>query len=274
MIDGAWWGAGAPSPSAAGEVSIEQGLRARAGIQLGDLLRFDIAGRSVEARVTSVREVDWEDSSNGGFMFVFRPGLLDRAPHTFIAPLRVSSDPGARARLQHDLVVAFPNVSAIDIREILARVRSVVDAVTLAVSIVGTIALASGLLILVGAVAMTKFQRVYEAAILRTLGATTRTIATMLALEYLAAGSRRRSGRRGGGARAGLGRGALPARHPLAACDGADARRHGRLRRDRGRGGRPGEPGRAEAQAARHPPRGVGRMTHLSTLNPGLRIQW
>lgn len=147
-------------------------------------MRFDIAGRSVEARVASVREVDWEDSTNGGFMFVFRPGLIDRAPHTYLAPLRVSSDPAARARLQHDLVVAFPNVSAIDIREILTRIRSVVDAVTLAVSIVGTIALASGLLILVGAVAMTKFQRVYEAAILRTLGATTRTIATMLALEY------------------------------------------------------------------------------------------
>jgi putative ABC transport system permease protein len=184
LIDGSWWGRAPPPAPGVGEVSIEQGLRARAGIQVGDLLRFDIAGRPVEARVTSIREVDWADSTNGGFMFVFRPGLLDRAPHTFIAPLRVSPDPAARARLQHDLVVGFPNVSAIDVREILARVRSVVDAVTLAVSIVGTIALASGLLILVGAVAMTKFQRVYEAAILRTLGARTRTIAAMLALEY------------------------------------------------------------------------------------------
>jgi len=192
LVDGRFWSAGeagrGATPPAGGEVSIEVGLRDRAGLQLGDVVRFDIAGRTVEARVTSVRRVDWEDSSNGGFMFVFRPGLLDRAPHTFLVPVRVDPDPAVRARLEHDLVVRYPNVSAIDLREILERVRSVLDAVTLAISIVGGIALVSGLLILIGAVAMTKFQRVYEAAILRTLGATTRTVAAMLALEYGALG--------------------------------------------------------------------------------------
>ena len=78
----------------------------------------------------------------------------------------------------------FPNVSAIDVREVLAGIKTIVDNVTLAISIVGGIALVSGILILAGAVAMTKFQRVYEAAILRTLGASTRTLAAMLALEY------------------------------------------------------------------------------------------
>jgi len=105
-------------------------------------------------------------------------------PHSFIAPVRMAPDPTARARLQHDLVTRFPNVSAIDVREILDRVAAVLDAVTLAVSIVGAVALAGGLLILVGAVAMTRFERVYEAAIFRTLGATTRTLGAMLALEY------------------------------------------------------------------------------------------
>jgi len=75
-------------------------------------------------------------------------------------------------------------VSAIDVREVLAGIKTIVDNVTLAISIVGGIALVSGILILAGAVAMTKFQRVYEAAILRTLGASTRTLAAMLALEY------------------------------------------------------------------------------------------
>jgi len=168
----------------AGQISVEAGLAERHRVRLGDLVRFDIAGRAVEARVTSIRTVDWEDSAQGGFMFVFRPGLLDRGPHTFIAPVRMSADPAARARLQHDLVTRFPNVSAIDVREILDRVAAVLDAVTLAVSIVGAVALAGGLLILVGAVAMTRFERVYEAAIFRTLGATTRTLAAMLALEY------------------------------------------------------------------------------------------
>jgi putative ABC transport system permease protein len=132
--------------------------------------------------------VDWEDSRNGGFMFVFRPGPLDRAPHSFIGILRAPGDPTRRATFQRDLVAAYPNVSAIDVREVLATIQSVVDNVTLAISIVGGVALTSGVLILIGAVAMTKFQRVYEAAILRTLGASTRLLGTMVALEYSALG--------------------------------------------------------------------------------------
>jgi putative ABC transport system permease protein len=121
-------------------------------------------------------------------MFVFRPGPLDRAPHSYIGTLRAPDAAAARAAFQRDLVAAYPNVSAIDVREILATIQGVVDNVTLAISIVGGVALASGVLILIGAVAMTKFQRVYEAAILRTLGASTRLLAAMLALEYSALG--------------------------------------------------------------------------------------
>ena len=77
-----------------------------------------------------------------------------------------------------------PNVSVIDGREILMAIKSVLDNVTLAVTVVGTLALFSGLLILIGAVAMTKFRRVYEAAIFKTLGATRQLIATVLLLEY------------------------------------------------------------------------------------------
>jgi putative ABC transport system permease protein len=117
-------------------------------------------------------------------MFVFRPGPLDQAPQTWIGILKAPEDAVARGRFQRDLIAQFPNVSAIDVREILNTVKGVVDNVTLAISIVGGIALASGVLILAGAVAMTKFQRVYEAAILRTLGASTRMLAAMLALEY------------------------------------------------------------------------------------------
>jgi putative ABC transport system permease protein len=147
-------------------------------------VRFDIAGRPVDARVTSVREVEWEDARNGGFMFVFRPGPFAHAPQTWIGILKAPEDPAARGRFQRDLVAAFPNVSAIDIREVLATLQQAVSNLTLAVSIVGGIALLSGVLILAGAVAMTKFQRVYEAAILRTLGASTRMLGAMLAVEY------------------------------------------------------------------------------------------
>jgi putative ABC transport system permease protein len=138
--------------------------------------------------VTGIRKVQWGDSRSGGFMFVFRPGAFARAPHSFIGFLTGPSDIAARGRFQYDLIARYPNVTAIDGREILQRIQAVVDNVVLGVSIVGGITLLSGVLILVGAVAMTKFQRVYDAAILRTLGATTRTLSTMLALEYCALG--------------------------------------------------------------------------------------
>jgi putative ABC transport system permease protein len=86
--------------------------------------------------------------------------------------------------MQASLVGRYPNVSVIDLREVLATVKGIVDNVTLAVTVVGALVLLSGVLILVGAVFMTKFRRVYEAAILKTLGASSRLIATMLLLEY------------------------------------------------------------------------------------------
>jgi putative ABC transport system permease protein len=183
------WPDTALAPDAPQEVSIEQSIHERFKINVGDTMRFDIVGRAIEARVVSVRRVRWEDSRSGGFMFVFRPGALAKAPHTFVAFVRGPDDAAARARLQYDLVSRYPNVTAIDARDVIARIRAVVDNVVLAISIVGGVALVSGVLILIGAVAMTRFQRVYEAAILRTLGASTRMLATMVALEYSALGA-------------------------------------------------------------------------------------
>jgi putative ABC transport system permease protein len=190
LIDGQFWTDQAPLPADAQElqVTIEESIEERFDIHVGDLMRFDVLGRIVQARVMGVRKVEWEDPRAGGFMFVFRPGPLDRAPHWFIGVARAPDDPVARAAFQRDLVTKYPNVSAIDVREVMATIQGVVDNITLAISIVGGVALTSGVLILIGAVAMTKFQRIYEAAILRTLGASTRRLAAMLALEYSALG--------------------------------------------------------------------------------------
>jgi putative ABC transport system permease protein len=182
---GAFWTTAAPAP----EVSIERSIHERFNIEVGDTMRFDILGRTIEARVTSVRDVEWRESRNGGFMFVFRPGPFDTAPQTYVAPLRGPASPPERARFQHDLVERFPNVSVIDFREVLETIRDVMSKVTLAITVVGGLVLFSGALILIGAVAMTKFQRVYEAAVFKTLGANTRTIARMLLLEYGVLGS-------------------------------------------------------------------------------------
>jgi putative ABC transport system permease protein len=180
LVTGAFWDSLSPES----EVSVEQGLAERFRINLGDTVRFDILGREVAARVTSIREVDWRDSRSGGFMFVFRPGVLDAMPQMYIAPLKGPAGAEGRAGFQHELVQRFPNVTVIDFREIIMTVQDVMAKVTLAISVVGGLVLFSGALILIGAVAMTKFQRVYEAAVFKTLGANTRTIANMLLFEY------------------------------------------------------------------------------------------
>jgi putative ABC transport system permease protein len=182
LVEGDWWDdtpvTGQP------EVSVEESLRERFNIQVGDEMQFDILGRIVSARVKSFREVDFRDFRAGGFMFVFRPGPFADTPHGFIAAVRGGADSVARTRLQGLLVAGYPNVSVIDLREVLDTIKTIVDNVTLAVTVVGGLVLLSGSLILIGAVSMTKFRRVYEAAILKTLGASSRLIATMLLLEY------------------------------------------------------------------------------------------
>ena len=185
VVAGRFWNGASTEP----EVSIERGIEERVRIHVGDTMRFDVLGRQVTARVTSVRNVEWRESRNGGFMFVFRPGAFDQAPQTFIAPIKGPADPTARARLQHDLVEQFPNVTVIDVREVLTRIQDIMSKVALAITVVGGLVLFSGVLILIGAVAMTKFQRVYEAAVFKTLGANTRMIGRMLLFEYGVLGS-------------------------------------------------------------------------------------
>jgi putative ABC transport system permease protein len=181
VVAGRFWDG---TPSTRPEISIEEGIRERFRIDIGDEVRFDVLGQPIVARVTSVRQVNWRDSRAGGFMFVFRPGVLDEAPHGFISPVRGPTDLDQRARMQRDLVARFPNVSVIDVRELLDTVRGVIANVTLGITVVGGLVLFTGVLILVGAVAMTKYRRVYEAAILKTLGASSRVVGTVLVVEY------------------------------------------------------------------------------------------
>lgn len=181
LVAGQFW----PAPGGGtAQVSVEEGLAGRERLQPGDVIRFDVLGRAIEATVASIRSVDWTDARAGGFMFVFSPGVLESAPATFIAPVKGPGDPAARARFQRDLTAGFPNVSVIDVGEILAGITRVLRNVSLAVTVVGSLVLASGILILAGSISMTRFQRVYEAAVLKTLGATSGHLAAMLAVEY------------------------------------------------------------------------------------------
>jgi putative ABC transport system permease protein len=189
LLDGAFWAepvVGGRRPDGADtEVSIERDLARQANVRLGDRITFDIAGQLLVARVSSVRAVEWNDSENGGFVFVLRPApAVERAAHNYVGFLQVRDDPSARGALQREMVSAHPNVSVINVRDVVQSIRGVVDDVTVGVTVVGAVTLFSGVLVLVGAVAMTKFQRLYESAIYRALGAGTRLITLMVAVEY------------------------------------------------------------------------------------------
>ncbi len=186
VVSGTFWDESfSPDP----EVSIESSLRERYGMDVGDTLTFDIMGRQIAARVTSVRDVEWSDARNGGFMFVFRPGGLEGVPNTYAGFVKGPNDPMERARFESALVADFYNISIVDLRDILDSLAQVVDKVSLAITVVGSVALLSGALILIGSVAMTKYQRAYETAILRTLGASRRRVVTMMLFEYGALGA-------------------------------------------------------------------------------------
>jgi putative ABC transport system permease protein len=180
VIAGRFWD---PVAGVEPEISIEEVLNRELGLQLGDRVTFDILGRKLTARVTSIRKVDWRNARTG-FLVVFRPGPLDEAPAMYISAVRGPAAPDDRARLQRELVDRFPNVSTIDVRDIIEVARGIVENVSLAISFVGGFVFLSGLLILIGSIAMTKFNRLYEAAIFRTLGAKRRLIILVTLIEY------------------------------------------------------------------------------------------
>ncbi len=180
LVAGNFWGE-APSPEP--EVSIEEGLRGLVGLDVGGTITFDIAGRKLTAKVTSVRRVDWRNSRTG-FMVLFRPGALENAPQMLIAPVNGPAREPERSRFQRALLDQYPNVSVIDVAEVVSTLSRILNNVTLAVTFLGGFVLLCGVLILVGSISMTKFQRVYEVAVLKTLGAKRKVLLAMLFVEY------------------------------------------------------------------------------------------
>jgi putative ABC transport system permease protein len=167
-------------------VSVEEEAARHLGMDVGSLVEFDIQGARVKGRVGSLRKVDWGNMSTN-FYFIFEPGALDGAPMTYVATARVASrDEGP---LQRAVVSAFPNVSAINIRDILDSVARVVNRISLVIRFMAALAILAGLIVLSGALAATRYQRIYDAMILKSLGARRRTLAAMFLAEYAVLGT-------------------------------------------------------------------------------------
>jgi len=181
VVAGRWWtGADDGQPLVSISTEFEQWL----GLHLGDRLTFDIAGEAFTVRITNIRKVKW-DSFKPNFFIVFAPGLLEKAAGTYLTSAYLA--PGA-ARSLAGLARQFPSVSIFDIDDLLADVRSVLDKAVLAVQSVFAFTLLAGLTVLLAAVQSSRDERRYESAMLRTLGASRRTVLNGVLAEFAALG--------------------------------------------------------------------------------------
>ncbi|HWP60654.1 MAG TPA: FtsX-like permease family protein [Candidatus Acidoferrales bacterium] len=184
LVAGSWQGSATGSTDV--PVSVEKEIADALGVTIGDELTFDVDGVLVSARVASLREVDWQ-RVQPNFFVVFPRGVLEEAPQFRVFVTRVDSNE-ASARLQRAVVRAYPNVSVIDIRLILATVESVLQKVAFALSTISLFLIATAALVLAGAIASGYSERLREAVLLRTLGASRRQMIAIYLAEYLCVG--------------------------------------------------------------------------------------
>jgi len=180
VIEGEFWDDAFPDEP---QVSIEEEMATRIKVGAGDSITFDISGRKITARVANVRKIDLRNTRTA-FVFVFKPGTLEAAPQSYAATVLSRVSATDRQRLQRDTLAKFPNVQIFDVADLVATLQKLVNNIVLAVSFVGGFVILSGMLILIGSIALTKSQRIYENAILKTLGARRPTLAAILLTEY------------------------------------------------------------------------------------------
>lgn len=173
---GAWWPAGYDGPP---QISFAAEEAAEIGLQLGDTMTVNILGRDISGEVTSFRNVSWEDAGIG-FVLAMNQSALGGAPHSWIST--VYATPEAEAAILRDLATAYPNITAIRVRDAIDQVIALVGGLSAATRYGALITLVTGFLVLIGAAAAGERTRTYEAAVLKTLGASRRSILASFAL--------------------------------------------------------------------------------------------
>jgi putative ABC transport system permease protein len=178
IVAGDWWPADYDGPAL---VSFDANLARGWGVHIGDTIRVNVLGRDLDLKVASLREIAWQTLSLN-FTLVASPGLLQHAPHTHIATVRVAA--ADQGRLLRAVTDALPNVTGIRVEDVLAAVAALLGQVAAALTATGSLTLAVGALVLAGAVAAGQRRRVSQAVILKTLGATRRQIRVAWMVEF------------------------------------------------------------------------------------------
>ena len=176
ITHGAWWPeghAGDPRVSFATEEALEMGL------ELGDEITVNILGRDITATISSFREVDFS-TAGIGFILTMNPAALAGAPHSFIST--VYAEPEAEGRILREISKAYPNITAISVKDAIERVTEVLGGIAAAITYGALATLLTGGIVLIGAAAAGVQARTYEAAVLKTLGADRKTVLASFAL--------------------------------------------------------------------------------------------
>jgi putative ABC transport system permease protein len=184
IVKGQWWEPGQAFPQPL--VSVEQEAAQSLGLDIGSRMEFDIQGTRITAEVHSIRKVEWGNFSTNFYM-ILSPGALEGAPLTYVATARVP--PQDEVVLQEAIVAAFPNVTAIHVGDMLESFAKVLDRLSLAIRAVALFCVVSGALVMAAALAATRYRRLYESVILKSLGATRGLLARSFAVEYAVLGA-------------------------------------------------------------------------------------
>jgi len=185
IVEGKWWGADYEGPPL---VSIEKKIADGLGLKIGDEIVVNVLGRDIPATIGNMRTVDWQGLGIN-FVLVFSPNAFKGAPHSHVATLtEPHPDPAGDAHIIKSVADAFPMVTSVRVREALETIGTVVTNLVLAIRGASAVTLISAILVLGGALAAGHRHRVYDAVILKTLGATRARLLGAYALEYLMIG--------------------------------------------------------------------------------------
>lgn len=178
ILAGQWWPADYQGPP---KLAVSKEIAESFGIGPGATMTINVLGRDIEGEVAVIRELDW-DTITINFTLVFSPGVLESAPQTYLATVRAPQT--AEAAVQRNVAVKFSNISAVRVKDALDSVSEILVNVGLAVRLTAAVTLLAGTLVLAGAVAAGHRRRVYDAVVLKVLGATRTTILRAFLLEY------------------------------------------------------------------------------------------
>jgi putative ABC transport system permease protein len=185
IISGKWTGTAGSDQLV--KVSLEDGFARRIDVKVGDKLTFNVQGAPLETVVGSIRKVDWNRIQTN-FLLIFPTGVLEDAPQFHVLLTQVPSNE-VSANYQRAVVKAYPNISMIDLGLVLSVLDEILTKMGFVIRFMAAFSIVTGLIVLVASVLISKYQRIRESVLLRTLGASRRQILVITALEYFFLGA-------------------------------------------------------------------------------------